>query len=88
MWSIIVALLIGLVVGAVARLILPGDQNLAWWETMLIGALGATIGSWLAAALLNAYGTWIPLLVGVLVAMGLIILYQMIRGRRTAAPTV
>ena len=43
----------GLVVGAVARLLLPGDQHLSILATLLIGLVGSVIGGVIA----NALGT-------------------------------
>ncbi len=43
----------GLVVGALARLIKPGDQNLSIIATLLIGLAGSVIGGLIA----NALGT-------------------------------
>ena len=43
----------GLVVGALARLFLPGDQHLSILATLLIGLAGSVIGGTIA----NALGT-------------------------------
>ncbi len=43
----------GLVVGALARLVLPGDQRLSILATLLIGVVGSVIGGVVA----NALGT-------------------------------
>lgn len=43
----------GLVVGAVARLLLPGDQHLSILATLLVGVVGSVIGGVVA----NALGT-------------------------------
>lgn len=37
-------LLVGLVVGAIARLVVPGDQNMGWLSTALVGIAGGLIG--------------------------------------------
>jgi len=43
-------LLAGLIIGVLARLILPGRENMGWIMTILLGALGAflagSIGHW------------------------------------------
>ena len=41
-------LVAGLVIGALARLIVPGRQNLGILATMLLGAVGSVIGGTLA----------------------------------------
>lgn len=63
--SIIGAIVIGLIIGALARLILPGKQSIPIWLTILVGIAAAFIGS-LIAGWLNVRETsgidWIELL--------------------------
>lgn len=47
--SVLGYLLLGLVVGALARLIVPGEQNMGWLSTILFGIAGALIGGLLAS---------------------------------------
>lgn len=89
MWSIIVACIVGLIVGASARLVMPGVQNLKIWETMLIGLGGSFVGSWLVATLFdyqNASGgiAWIPFFAGVAVAVLLIMVYMSFKNKSQA----
>lgn len=49
--SIIGAILIGLVLGVLARLILPGKQNIPVWLTIVVGIVAAFIGTFIARAL-------------------------------------
>ena len=46
--SIIGAIVIGLIIGALARLILPGKQNIPIWLTIVVGIVAAFIGSLIA----------------------------------------
>ena len=46
-------LVFGLVVGAVARLLVPGRQELGVWMTVLLGVIGSVVGGVVA----NALGT-------------------------------
>lgn len=48
--SIIGAIVIGLILGVLARLILPGKQNIPLWLTILVGIVAAYIGTWIARA--------------------------------------
>lgn len=48
------ALFIGLIVGALGRLVLPGRQRIPIWLTMLVGFLAALIGTAVARALFGA----------------------------------
>lgn len=72
MGTIIVLLVVGLVVGAVARAVLPGRQALPIWLTMLIGA-GSLV---LAGLIIPGNSTLLELIVGVAVATGVIALTQ------------
>ncbi len=46
-------LVFGLIVGAVARLLVPGRQHLSVWMTLLLGLIGSVVGGVVA----NALGT-------------------------------
>ncbi|MDJ0337919.1 GlsB/YeaQ/YmgE family stress response membrane protein [Cryobacterium sp. PH31-O1] len=47
-------LLLGLLAGAIAKLILPGKQAGGWVITLLLGVVGALLGGFLGSALFNA----------------------------------
>jgi uncharacterized membrane protein YeaQ/YmgE (transglycosylase-associated protein family) len=85
--SIILALIVGAVIGLVARLIMPGKQDITVVATEIIGALGGLIGSAVASQFgyHNANGgiAWIPLFIGVAAAIALIAIYESVMGRRT-----
>lgn len=49
--GIISAIIIGLVVGALGRLVLPGRQNVSIIMTIVVGIVAALLGTALAAAL-------------------------------------
>ena len=49
--QIIALLIVGLIIGALARLIKPGKQTLGIAMTMLLGVVGALIGGWIASLL-------------------------------------
>jgi uncharacterized membrane protein YeaQ/YmgE (transglycosylase-associated protein family) len=61
-------ILIGLVVGAVARLVIPGRQHIGIIVTILIGIVAAIVGGILTAAILGAGHTIITFIVAVLLA--------------------
>jgi uncharacterized membrane protein YeaQ/YmgE (transglycosylase-associated protein family) len=85
--SIILALIVGAVIGLVARLIMPGKQDITMVATVIIGALGGLIGSAVASQFgyHNANGgiAWIPLFIGVAAAIALIAIYESVMGRRS-----
>lgn len=84
--TIIAAVIAGAIVGVLARLALPGRQNISLLMTIVLGILGNVVTAWLLSmtAYRNQSGiAWIPLLIGVAVAALLIVLYSSLTGRRT-----
>jgi uncharacterized membrane protein YeaQ/YmgE (transglycosylase-associated protein family) len=85
--SIILAIIVGAVIGLVARLVMPGKQNIGMIMTVVLGALGGLIGSFVAAKFgyHNANGgiAWIPFFVGVGAAVVLIAIWEAVTGRRS-----
>lgn len=77
-------ILFGLVVGALAKLVMPGDDPGGIIVTILLGIAGALLGGFLGRALgligENQAAGWIAAFVG---AILLLILYRMVAGRRT-----
>ena len=89
--TILSAVIVGLIIGALARLVMPGKQNIGVLMTIVLGVLGSLIGSWLCYNLFgyqNEGGGWavIPFLVGIVVAVILIAIYVGITGRRGTRP--
>ena len=69
--GLLTALVIGLIIGALGRLVAPGRQNLPIWLTLLIGVAAALLGSAIAAVLGVAVTRgvdWIELIIQVLLA--------------------
>jgi uncharacterized membrane protein YeaQ/YmgE (transglycosylase-associated protein family) len=50
MWTVIIALFVGVVIGGLARLLLPGKQKISLIATITIGFLAAVIGGLIAEA--------------------------------------
>jgi uncharacterized membrane protein YeaQ/YmgE (transglycosylase-associated protein family) len=44
----------GLIIGALARLLKPGKQNLGWIATLLLGLAGSVIGGLIAQYVFNS----------------------------------
>ncbi len=82
LWTIIV----GAVIGALARLVMPGRQPVGVIVTILLGIVGAFLGSWITGQFgySNSNGGFaiLPFVVGIVVAVLLIALYVAITGRR------
>jgi len=65
---IIVWLLIGLVIGGLARLLVPGRQHIGLIFTILIGIVAALLGGIITTALLGAGHTIITFIVALVAA--------------------
>jgi uncharacterized membrane protein YeaQ/YmgE (transglycosylase-associated protein family) len=61
-------LIAGLVIGALARLILPGKQRLSVWLTLLLGVIGSVVGGTIAN-LLGTGNIWELNVLGFVVAV-------------------
>ncbi|MDQ3526301.1 MAG: GlsB/YeaQ/YmgE family stress response membrane protein [Actinomycetota bacterium] len=88
-WTIIVALLLGIIIGPLARLVMPGKQDISLVMTIVLGALGALIGAWLVAYLtdMDGFNIW-ALLAGVGVAVVLVLGYLALTGRNDTSRRV
>lgn len=84
--TIIGAIVVGAIIGALARLVIPGRQSIGMVMTIVLGIIGAFLGSWITHQFgyANSDGGFeiIPFLVGIVVAVLLIALYVGIMGRR------
>ncbi len=69
--GIISALIIGAIIGALGRLVLPGRQSMPIWLTVVVGIIAALLGSVIANALgveTTAGVDWIEIFIQVLLA--------------------
>jgi uncharacterized membrane protein YeaQ/YmgE (transglycosylase-associated protein family) len=83
--GIITALIVGLIIGALGRLVVPGKQNIPIWLTMVIGVVAALLGTVLARAIgvANTSGVdWTEILFQVVLAAIGVALVVGVRGRR------
>ncbi|MGO1317872.1 MAG: GlsB/YeaQ/YmgE family stress response membrane protein [Cellulomonadaceae bacterium] len=89
MW-ILSWILIGLIMGAIARAVLPGRVSGGWVVTLIVGVVGALVGGWIATGLFNvetnesffSLTTWFWAFIGSLVVLGI---YGAITGRSKKA---
>ena len=83
--SIIGTILIGFIVGLIARAVKPGDDKLGLIMTTLLGIAGAFVARYAGMALgLYAEGQaagWIASVIGAVV---LLIIYSLVRGRSSS----
>jgi uncharacterized membrane protein YeaQ/YmgE (transglycosylase-associated protein family) len=84
--GIITAILVGIVIGVLGRLLLPGKQPIGMLLTILVGIVAAFVGTFLARALGIPTATngidWLELLVQVIVAAAGVALVASLTGRR------
>ncbi len=85
--NIIGIIIFGAIIGVLARLVLPGKQNISAPMTVVLGIVGALIGYWLAS-LLGVDRTngidWIRDIISIIVAAVLVVGYGSITARKTA----
>jgi uncharacterized membrane protein YeaQ/YmgE (transglycosylase-associated protein family) len=80
--SIITAIVVGLIIGALGRLVLPGKQDIPIWLTIVIGIVAALIGTAIVGSLSDTDGfDWIELAAQVVLAAVGVALVSGIRGR-------
>lgn len=84
LWTV----LIGLVVGAIARFVLPGEQKMGWILTILLGIGGSLLAGFLGQALgWYAQGQpagWIASVIG---AVALLFVVGKVRGGSGSGPS-
>jgi uncharacterized membrane protein YeaQ/YmgE (transglycosylase-associated protein family) len=90
MLDIIWQLIVGLIVGVIARLLLPGrealpDGALGWLVTALLGVAGAFIGGMVARALWADAAYTAGWIMSILGAILLLVLARLLFGRSSAA---
>ena len=84
--SILWTLVIGLIVGAIAKLLMPGKDPGGCIITIVLGIAGAFVGTWLGRITFggaNYAAGWIMSVVG---AMILLLLYRMLFRRGGGSP--
>lgn len=85
--DVLVYVIAGLIIGAIARLLIPGRQNMSVAATIILGVIAAVVGglAWEAIFPDNDGIAWIG---SIIVAVVLVWLYAAFvgRGRRGVAP--
>ncbi|QSN63625.1 MULTISPECIES: GlsB/YeaQ/YmgE family stress response membrane protein [unclassified Caballeronia] len=83
MLAFIGTLIVGLVVGLIARAIKPGDDSMGWIMTIVLGIAGSLIAGYVGRALgwyqPGQPAGWIASVIGAII---LLVIYGMVRGRR------
>ncbi|MFI0433610.1 MAG: GlsB/YeaQ/YmgE family stress response membrane protein [Candidatus Nanopelagicales bacterium] len=86
-WTIIGALIAGCIIGPLARLVMPGKQNVSVFMTIVIGAVGALVGgviaTWLGVGDTSGID-WIKLAIEVIVAVIVVMIYLSLTGKKSS----
>ena len=83
--GIITALIVGLIIGALGRLVVPGKQNISILWTLAVGIVAALLGTLIASAIgvADTRGIdWIELILQVGLAAGGVVLVEGLTGKR------
>ncbi len=82
MWEIITTAFVGLIVGLIARIVLPGRDPMGLLMTMIIGIAGSFLGKFLGMNILHlsrsASSGWIMSIIGAVI---LLLLYRLVASR-------
>lgn len=85
LWTIVIGLFAGIVIGPLARLVLPGKQDISLPVTVAIGAIGAIVGGFIARALGvgdTSGPDWVQLVIQVATAAVVILVYGNVAGKK------
>jgi uncharacterized membrane protein YeaQ/YmgE (transglycosylase-associated protein family) len=74
--SFLAFLILGLLAGAIAKLILPGNQAGGWFVTLLLGVVGALLGGWIGSLIFGVglenfwdLSTWLLAIAGSIIVL-------------------
>lgn len=71
--GIIQMIVVGLIVGLIARALMPGEQKMGLVLTTLLGIAGSAVANWLGSAIgwyqLGSSAGWIASIVGALIVL-------------------
>ena len=83
--AIIGWIIIGLIAGALAKLIMPGDDPGGIFITIILGIAGALVGGFLAGLIgIGGGGTLWTIIIATIGAIILLAIYRAVAGGRTA----
>lgn len=82
--TLIVWLLAGLIVGFLARVLVPGPDPMGWIGTIVLGIVGSFVGGFLANLLFNGQAIvqpagWLGSIIGAVIAL---LIWRQMEGRR------
>ncbi|HEY4557237.1 MAG TPA: GlsB/YeaQ/YmgE family stress response membrane protein [Enteractinococcus sp.] len=69
-------IVLGLIAGAIAKAIMPGEQGGGWLATLLLGVVGAVLGGWIGSLVFGvgveefwSLATWLLAIGGALIVL-------------------
>ena len=82
--TLIVWLLAGLIVGFLARMLVPGPDPMGWLGTIVLGIVGSLVGGFLANLLFNGQAIvqpagWLGSIIGAVIVL---LIWRQMEGRR------
>ncbi|HVZ60568.1 MAG TPA: GlsB/YeaQ/YmgE family stress response membrane protein [Terriglobales bacterium] len=84
--GILAWIILGLVAGAIAKMLMPGDDPGGWFITIALGIGGAVVGGWIGAAFWGSPGVSgfnLPSIgLAILGAIVLLVIYRFFAGGR------
>lgn len=79
-------IVLGLIAGALAKLILPGKQGGGFFATLILGVVGALLGGWLGSMIFNvnvdeffSLSTWLLAIGGSIIVL---LIWGLLFGRK------
>ena len=85
MGALIGIIIFGAVIGVLARLVLPGKQNISAVVTVILGILGALAGYYIWGAMGGGDTggiDWIRWIISIVLAAVFVVVYERVMGRR------
>lgn len=79
--TIVGYIIVGCVVGPIARLLVPGRDSMPWWGTILLGAAGAFLGGFITEVL-PGDNRGVPWVASVIGAVFVVLIVRAVRGRQ------
>ncbi|KQU70805.1 GlsB/YeaQ/YmgE family stress response membrane protein [Phycicoccus sp. Root101] len=81
--GIIGTIIFGAIIGVLARLVLPGRQNISTLVTVILGILGALVGYWVWGAPKDDGSIdWLRWITSIVVAAVFVVVYERVTGRK------
>lgn len=84
LWTLITTIVVGLIIGALARLVIPGQQPIGLVATVVCGLSGSIVGGFLGQHVLGVGGFATVLLEIVVAALAVVVITRAGRRRLSA----